>query len=118
MELFLKYGGMTFWVGFIDEFYARVTECPELQSFFAGKDQKRIKDMQLSLIEMALTGEQFPQEVVREVHKRMGIGPGHFTKFMDLYQQTLSDLEMEPDDISFLTRLMFEYREEIVPKAD
>ena len=118
LELFLKYGGMSFWTEFIDQFYERVTECPELRSFFIGKDQRRIKDMQLSLLEMALTGERFPPDVIREVHRGMDISTEHFAKFMHLYQKVLADMDMEPEDVTFLTELMFGYKDLVVVPSD
>ena len=114
VQLFLKYGGTNFWMGFIECFYERVAHCTCLQPLFAGKDYRRIKDMQFGLLQMALTGERCDSEVIEEVHHGMNISEEQFEMFLTIYEKALKEREVEEEDASYLLGLMKEYKDMIV----
>lgn len=113
MALFLKYGGMSFWTALIDAFYERVLAAPDLLQFFQHKNQQRIKDMMLSLLEMTFTGERFPDKSLL-IHQPLHIEEHHFTTFLSLYEEALEEMEVEPEDVEFLSRVMRSYHDSIV----
>ena len=114
VELFVKYGGMPFWAEFINRFYDKVTRDGALREFFVGKDIRRIKEMQLSLLEMTLTGGRFPEEVMFEVHRHLGLTDAHFKRFISLYERTLIDLGVENSDASYMVEMLQGYKEQVV----
>lgn len=113
MALLLKYGGMNFWTMLVDEFYDRVLAVPGLSPFFQGKNQQRIKNMMLSLLEMAITGEHFPEKALHS-HKALNITEQHFQLFLEVFEETLNDLEVEPEDVEFLAGTLKSYHSSIV----
>jgi len=113
MALFLKYGGMSFWTALIDELYDRVLATSSLQPFFPHKNQQRIKDMMLSLLEMTFTGERFPDKSLL-IHQSLHIEEHHFITFLSLYEEVLEEMEVEPEDVEFLARVMHSYHDSIV----
>jgi truncated hemoglobin YjbI len=113
LALFLKYGGMSFWIVLIDEFYEKVLSDSDLQQFFQHKNQQRIKDMMLSLLEMTFTGERFPDKALL-IHHPLHIEEHHFTTFMSLYEEVLEEMEVEPEDVESLTKVMHSYHDSIV----
>lgn len=117
MELFVKYGGMPFWSEFINRFYDKVTRDGSLREFFAGKDIRRIKEMQLSLLEMTLTGGKFPEDVMNEVHRHLGISDSHFRRFIGIYERTLLDLGVESADVAFMIEMLQGYHDQVVIDA-
>ena len=116
-EMYLKYGGMPFWAEFINRFYDKVTRDGALREFFVGKDIRRIKEMQLSLLEMTLTGGHFPDEVMYETHKHLGLSEAHFRRFIGLYERTLIDLGVETVDVSYMVEMLAGYKDQVVIEA-
>lgn len=114
VELFVKYGGMPFWAEFINRFYDRVTRDGVLREFFVGKDIRRIKEMQLSLLEMTLTGGHFPDEVMYESHKALGVNDAHFRRFVALYERTLLDMGVDAPDATYMLEMLLGYKEQVV----
>ena len=111
MELFMKYGGMPFWSDFIDQFYERVTKDQALRTFFVGRNVDHIKEMQVNLLEMTLSGGKFPEDVMHRTHVDLNITPSHFDRFLSLYEKTLLDLDVEPEDSTYMIDLLAQYKE-------
>ena len=114
MELFVKYGGMPFWSEFIRRFYEKVTRDAALRDYFSGKDIRRIKEMQLSLLEITLTGGRFPEHVISDAHKHLGLRDGQFKRFVGVYERTLIDLGVEQEDAQFMVEVLLSYRDEVL----
>lgn len=110
----MKYGGMPFWAEFINRFYDRVTRDGTLREFFVSKDIRRIKEMQLSLLEMTLTGGHFPDEVMNEAHKHLGVTDVHFRRFVALYERTLLDMGVDAPDASYMLEVLLGYKEQVI----
>ena len=113
-EMYLKYGGMPFWAEFINTFYDTATSDPSLQSYFAGKDMERIKDMQLSLLEMTLTGGHFSDQAMYEAHKNLAITDGLFRHFISLYERALLDLGVDAEDATYMVEQLSGYKKQVV----
>jgi truncated hemoglobin YjbI len=113
-ELYLKYGGMPFWAEFIDTFYERATTDSALQSYFAGKDVQRIKDMQLSLLEMTLTGGHFSDQQMYEAHKNLAVSDALFKHFISLYEGRLIELGVDAEDATYMTEMLLGYKKQVV----
>lgn len=113
MEIFVKYGGMPFWSDFIDQFYERVMRDSTLREFFAGRNVRRIKEMQLGLLEMTLTGGKFPEDVMKQTHCSLGITKADFDHFLNLYGETLLELDVEQSDITYMVDLLVVYRSQV-----
>lgn len=110
MELFVKYGGMPFWSDFIDQFYDRVTRDARLREYFVGRNVRHIKEMQLGLLEMTLTGGKFPEDVMQRTHVNLHITPSDFDRFLGLYEKTLLELDVEPEDSKYMIDLLAVYK--------
>lgn len=113
-ELYLKYGGMPFWAEFIDTFYDKATSDSSLQGYFAGKDVQRIKDMQLSLLEMTMTGGHFSDQVMYETHKNLAITDSLFQHFIRLYEGALLDLGVDAEDATYMVEMLLGYKQQVV----
>lgn len=113
MEIFVKYGGMPFWSDFIDQFYDRVTRDSALRDYFVGRNVRRIKEMQLGLLEMTLTGGKFPEDVMIQTHSNLGITKADFDHFLDLYSEALLELGVEQSDITYMMDILVVYRSQV-----
>lgn len=113
-ELFSKYGGMAFWAEFINTFYDRATTDEVIRDFFAGKDVNKIKEMQVSLLEMTLTGRHFPDDMMYHAHKSLNVNDVHFRRFMELYERALLDLDVDPPDATLMIEALLGYKKQVV----
>lgn len=113
MEIFTKYGGMPFWTDFMDQFYARVTNHARLQQFFVGRDISHIKEMQLQLLNITVGGGEMSVDVIHQTHCNLGITNADFDSFLRLYEETLLDLGVEPEDRTHLTGLLAVFKNQV-----
>jgi truncated hemoglobin YjbI len=113
-DLFGKYGGMPFWADFIDNFYEKATTDSSLRDFFANKDVQKIKQMQLSLVEMSMTGSRFSEETIQRAHKNLVVTDALFQHFVRLYESTLIELDVEPEDATHIVETLLAYKQPII----
>ncbi len=112
-DLFLKYGGMPFWAEFIDNFYEKVTTDSTLGEFFANKDVNKIKQMQLSLVEMSMTGNHFSEGAISHSHRNLNVTDALFRQFVSLYESSLIELEVEPEDATSIIATLLGYKKQV-----
>ena len=112
-DLFLKYGGMPFWAEFIDNFYEKVTTDATLGEFFANKDVQKIKQMQLSLVEMSMTGNHFSEEAISHSHRSVSVTDYLFRRFISLYESSMLELEVEPEDATAIVATLLGYKKQV-----
>ena len=113
-DLFTKYGGMPFWAEFIDHFYEKATTDSALREFFANKDMKKIKEMQLSLVEMTITGNHFPEGVITEAHRNLTVTDTLFRQFLSLYESSLIHEGVETEDAAYIVEILLGYKKQVV----
>lgn len=112
-DLFLKYGGMPFWAEFIDNFYEKVTTDSTLGEFFANKDVSKIKQMQLSLVEMSMTGNRFSEEAISHSHRNLAVTDALFRQFVSLYESSLLELDVEPEDATYIVETLLGFKKQV-----
>ena len=113
-EMYLKYGGMPFWAEFMDNFYDKATADTSLQGYFVGKDMQRMKDMQLSLLEMTMTGTRFDEQAMLERHRNLAITDDLFRHFISLYEAELLELGVDAEDATFMVEQLSGYKKQVV----
>jgi truncated hemoglobin YjbI len=117
MNLFQKYGGADFWSDFLNVFYTRITSSPILNRFFVDKDINNIKTMLIGLLEVTLVTEgHYPEDVLKEGHKYMGITDEDLDEWIRIYTGVLQESGIEEEDQRTVLNVVSSYRTSIVSK--
>lgn len=117
MNLFQKYGGADFWSDFLNVFYTRITSSEVLSYHFVDKDIDHIKSMLIGLLEVTLVSEgHYPEDVMRESHKNMGISNSELDEWIKIYTRTMQDSQIEPEDQRSILNIVESYRSHLVTK--
>jgi hemoglobin len=96
---FERVGGEAGLRAIIEDFTARVFEDVMIGFLFAGKDHRRITEMELRFAEEHLGGPRaYRGRSVREAHRRSPIMGGHFLRRRRLLENTLRDHAV-PEDV-------------------
>lgn len=114
MELFVKYGGIPFWSDFIDQLYEKVTQDLRLESYFSTRNVRRIKEMQLGLLEMTLTSGKYEEQDIQRIHENLHVTPEAFDHFFELYELTLAECDVEQEDITQMIGMLVRYKSSVV----
>lgn len=117
MNLFQKYGGADFWSDFLNVFYTRITSSELLSRHFIDKDIGHIKSMLIGLLEVTLVTEgHYPEDVLKESHKHMGISNADLDEWITIYTRTLQDSGIDEEDQRTVLSVVSSYRSCIVTK--
>jgi truncated hemoglobin YjbI len=117
MNLFQKYGGADYWSDFLNVFYTRITSSELLSYHFVDKDIDHIKSMLIGLLEVTLVSEgHYPEDVIRESHKNMGISNQELNEWIRIYTRTMQDTGIEEEDQKAILQIVESYRPHLVTK--
>ncbi|OMJ74423.1 hypothetical protein SteCoe_26639 [Stentor coeruleus] len=118
MNLFQKYGGPNFWSEFLNILYTRVSVSDKLSHFFNGVEIDSIKRMLIGLLEVTLISEgKYPRDVLKDIHKNMGIANSDFDEWMKICSTVIRDMGLANEDSIVLLTSIEGYRDCIVTKV-
>ena len=105
ISMFQRLGGFANVRKIVSEFYDRILEESELESYFHGIDVRRLIDHQTKFIASIMGGPaSFSDEHLERAHKNLGITLEHFMLVAELLRETLEDAGLEASDVDFLMR--------------
>ncbi len=117
-SLYDKYGGFATVSNLVHDFYDRIGQTPELDSYFEGVNMSRLISHQTKFLCMALGGPaDYTGRQLSAAHKSLSITPAHFDLVAEILQETLEDGGVEEDDINAIMGIVGSTKEDIVAKA-
>lgn len=114
MELLAKYGGMSFWSDFLDQVFSKVFQDYLLRGYFESRDVNRIKEMMLKTLEMALMEGKLQENSLVGIHRGLNITNQAFERFVELYELTLQECDVEMEDVRVIIALLVRFKAQVV----
>jgi hemoglobin len=100
LSLYEQIGGERAVEAAVEIFYRRVNADPLLQSFFAGRDMKRLTAMQRGFLTLAFGGPNlYTGRGMRSAHAPLvqrGLSDAHFDAVLDHLDATLEEMGVSP----------------------
>ena len=101
--MFERYGGFATLSKVVMSLYDKVLDSDVAGLFFDDVDMRRLIDHQTKFISQLMGGPAtYTDAMLRQLHARLGIHDAAFDEVMDLFEETLEDFELEPEDIEYL----------------
>ena len=98
--IFERCGGFATVRKVVSEFYDKVLESEQLSKYFVDVDMRKQIDHQTKFVASAMGGPApFTDEHLERVHARLNISRSDFAELIELFQETLEDLDFEQADI-------------------
>jgi hemoglobin len=99
--LYARIGGAEAVSAMVNSFYERVLEDPELASFFARADMRKLRAMQREFFSVALGGPvTYFGKPLAYSHRGRGIEAKHLQRFTEHMLATLRDQQLSEREIS------------------
>jgi hemoglobin len=118
MSIYESIGGAESVSVAVEQFYERVLADPELKSYFADADLRRLKSHQRAFIAAALGGSEiYNGRALGAAHAGMGITDDHFDSVVGHLADTLSALDVPQGTINEIAAKLAPLRAEIVCAA-
>ena len=101
--LFDKYGGFSTISKIVLTFYDRMIEDDDVGPFFDDIDLSKLIDHQTKFISSLMGGPaEFSDDHIELAHKHLVIENYHFDRLKEIVAQTLTDFDVETDDIEII----------------
>ena len=114
-NLYDKYGGFRTISRLVHDFYDRIGDTPELDSYFEGVNMKGLIDHQTKFLCQLLGGpSDYSGRQLAAAHQSLDITPGHFDLVAEILQETLEDGGVEDSDVSAIMQTVASTKPEIV----
>jgi hemoglobin len=98
----------------VEDFYLRVQSDPMLARFFAATDVTELVAMQQSFLAAALSGCADQADTTLQLaHAGRDIAPRHFSRFVELFLDTLDDRFVDPDTVALVGQRLGLYLDDI-----
>ncbi len=118
-SMYYRYGGFKTINTIVLRFYEKLFDSP-LGALFNELDMKRVMRHQVQFIAFLMDAPQYSvlskQQLMR-IHGQLELSHGEFTRFVDIFCETLEEFSFEKADISILKEKFGEYRIYVV-KSD
>jgi len=116
--LFDRIGGEVAVARFLEVFYERVLDDPELAPFFADASMDRLRNMQGEFFCAALDGPvRYSGRSLVEIHTGREIRVQHFALFVKHLLETLHDQDLDEDDVYEIIARVNTYVEQITGES-
>ena len=103
--LFEKYGGFSTYRKVVSSFYDQILDSPSLQKYFTGVDMGKLIDHQTKFVAYITGGPaSFSDENLARAHKSLQITEEEFEEMIEIFQDTLEDFDLEPEDVAYLVK--------------
>jgi hemoglobin len=107
MSLFDKYGGADAMQMMVEKFYVLVNNEPSLDRFFAHIDIEPLLAHQVRFFSQLFGGPvHYPMPILVKAHSQLRIDAPTFETFLRLFQETLVDCAIEPEDVAALVAVV------------
>lgn len=101
--IFERYGGFATVRKIVSDFYDRILDVPELETYFAHVDMPQLIDHQTKFISTITGGPaNVTNEQIRRAHQRLSITNDHFQLVATILEETLEDHGMQPEDVAYV----------------
>jgi hemoglobin len=115
--LYDKIGGFGTVSGIVLNFYGKVLESEAVAPYFAAVDMQRLIDHQTQFICALLGGPtSFSDDQIRAVHRASAITEEAFDHAVRLFEETLEEALLEPQDVAMAVKLFEAKRALIVSR--
>lgn len=99
-SLFDKYGGFSTISKIVLTFYDRMLEDDDVGPFFDDIDLSKLIDHQTKFISALMGGPaSFSDDHIERAHRHMVIENHHFDRLKEIVAETLTDYDVEPQDV-------------------
>ena len=114
-SLFEKYGGFATFSQLTKLFYRKLLDSPQVAHFFSHTDIALLTEHQTHFLVSALGGPKPDHQVdLKEAHHSLAIGNEDFNEVIELLEESLEEMSVEPDDIITILTLIQSYKDKIV----
>jgi hemoglobin len=115
VAVYERLGGQEALDAIIDQFYLRVVSDPLLAPFFVTARMSRLRLMQRELLAAAFGGPiEYAGMTLHHAHEGRGIGATEFSRFVELFADTLLDRGVDRDTVSSVLDRLALYVDDIV----
>jgi two-component system chemotaxis sensor kinase CheA len=119
--LFERMGGQNTVDTLIDKFFDKVLADERVNMFFADVDTERLRNKEKSYWAFALGGEaQYTGKTLGEAHRALlskGLAYKHFEAMIDIFNQTLCEMDIPDDLVQEICKTALSTRDEILGSA-
>lgn len=117
--LFERSGGFASVRKVVSAFYDKVLDSPQLQTYFAGIEMRKLIDHQTQFIASIMGGPaSFSDDMLRRVHAPLGISHSEYVELAGLLKEALEDFDFAADDVAHVHREVMRRESLIVVKYD
>ncbi|MEM9425143.1 MAG: group 1 truncated hemoglobin [Pseudomonadota bacterium] len=100
-SLYEKYGGFSTVSRIVMTLYDKLLDDDDVGPFFDDVDMPRLIDHQTKFVSSLMGGPaSFSDTHIENAHRHMTINDSHFDKLKELIDETLSEFDVESNDIS------------------
>jgi hemoglobin len=98
--MFDRYGGFGFMHRVVLSFYDRMLDSDIVAPYFDDVDMPSLVDHQTKFISQVMGGPAtYTNEILEQIHRRLGITQEAFDEMADLLEQTLREFDFEVEDV-------------------
>lgn len=113
--LYERYGGFATVSRLVMAFYDNILDSDILADYFEDVDMRRLIDHQTKFIASLMGGPaSYSNEILRNVHKSLNIDHASFDELVVILRKTLTEFNVEADDIETIAEAIEERRFVIV----
>lgn len=113
--LYERYGGFATVSRLVMAFYDNILDSDILADYFEDVDMRRLIDHQTKFIASLMGGPaSYSNEILRNVHKSLNIDHASFDELVVILRKTLTEFNVEVDDIETIAEAIEERRFVIV----
>lgn len=118
-SLYYRIGGAAGVIKLVDSFYDKVLEDESLADFFNDVPMHKLKNMQKEFFSIALGGPSEYSDInLSHAHRGKGIKTAHFSTFVDILFNTLSELDINEDERYLVISQVNTYVDDIVDDTE
>ena len=119
ISLYERVGGEPGIARLVNSFYARVLDDKNLADFFSNTHIDRLKNMQKEFFSVALGGPiEYSDMDLTRAHQGRGIRVMHFRGFVDHLIDTLSEFNLDENEINHVIAQINTYVSDIADDSD
>ncbi|OMJ87550.1 hypothetical protein SteCoe_10727 [Stentor coeruleus] len=117
MNLYHKYGGMSFWNEVLNNFYSKALQSEKINQFLTPENFPHIQAMLISQLEMSLGAQnRYSMEGLMETHMHLEITSSQYNEWISLYKEALIENYVLYEDIEKIIRVLQAPKKFIVSK--
>lgn len=114
-SLYDKYGGLITITQLVRLFYQKLLDSPLVAHYFENINLNKLMEHQTNFIIRLLGGpDVYSGRDLKAAHANLGITEADLTEVVELLDEALVEMEVEPDDITAILDVIGQHKDQIV----